>query len=44
MARFHEQLATGATPAESLAAARAGADPDDPLAVSTAAAFACVGS
>jgi tetratricopeptide (TPR) repeat protein len=44
MARFHEQLARGATPAESLAAARATADQDDPLAVATAAAFACVGS
>jgi CHAT domain-containing protein len=44
MVRFHTALAGSASAADALAAARAGADPDDPLAVATAAAFVCVGS
>jgi hypothetical protein len=44
MVRFHTALAGSAPAAEALASARAAADPDDPLAVATAAAFVCVGS
>jgi hypothetical protein len=44
MVRFHSALAGSASTAEALTRARSGADPDDPLAVATAAAFVCVGS
>ena len=44
MTRMHERLAAGATPAAALRAARASCDPDDTLAVATAAAFVCLGS
>ncbi len=44
MSRLHQHLASGRSPAESLAQAQADADPSDPLATATAAAFVCLGA
>ena len=44
MSRLHHHLAAGRSPAESLARAQADADPSDPLATATAAAFVCLGA
>ena len=44
MDRLHRGLAAGDRPGAALAAAAAGADPDDPAAVAAGAAFVCLGA